>query len=116
MRSWDIGVSVQSRKCLRVTSMQNIKTATWLRRYVYERVFLSKGRPTPASLAVTQVVSLLWHGLDVGYLTMFASSIFYLEAGKVTIGQGEATATWPRSIFLRNICLFEIKPVLSLSL
>ena len=69
--------------------IQNIQTGAWLRHYVYDRVWLSHdGRPTFLSLAAAQVVSLIWHGLDVGYLVMFLSSILYLHAGKVRVEPG----------------------------
>jgi len=76
---------------------QNMKTAEWLRRYVYQRVFLGKGgAPTSLSMAATQVVSLVWHGLDVGYLTLFLSSILFFQAGKVSATRGAPRDRGPR--------------------
>jgi lysophospholipid acyltransferase len=56
----------------------NVNTGVFLRRYVYERV--GKGF---AGLAVTQVVSGLWHGLREGHMIFFFLTIFLFQGSKV---------------------------------
>lgn len=53
-----------------VPKFWNVNTGVFLRRYVYERV--GKGF---VGLAVTQLVSGLWHGLREGHMLFFAMSI-----------------------------------------
>lgn len=56
----------------------NTNTGVFLRRYVYERVgggFLG--------LAVTQLVSSVWHGLREGFVAFFVMSIFMFQASKL---------------------------------
>jgi lysophospholipid acyltransferase len=56
----------------------NVNTGLFLRRYVYERV--GKGF---VGLAVTQLVSGLWHGLREGHMLFFFMSIFLFQGSKV---------------------------------
>lgn len=55
----------------------NVNTGVFLRRYVYERV--GKGF---AGLAVTQLVSGLWHGLREGHMIFFFMTIFLFQGSK----------------------------------
>lgn len=57
----------------------NINTGKFLRRYVYERV-----GGGVVGLALTQVVSALWHGLREGFLAYFVMSIFLFQSSKGT--------------------------------
>ncbi|KAL4442125.1 hypothetical protein ABPG77_011386 [Micractinium sp. CCAP 211/92] len=60
----------------------NVCTGLWLRHYVYERLTPAGKRPTFATLAITQLISGIWHGLFPGYWLFFATSAVMFEAGK----------------------------------
>lgn len=70
----------------------NVCTGLWLRHYVYERLTPAGKRPTFGTLAATQLVSGVWHGLFPGYWFFFATTAVMFEAGK-TIYRYEQT--WP---------------------
>lgn len=55
----------------------NVNTGVFLRRYCYERMGTGF-----VSMAATQVISSLWHGLREGFLAFFTGTIFMFQSSK----------------------------------
>lgn len=71
-KTWIVAI-LQVETCYSIAQVPkywNVNTGVFLRRYVYERV----GRSL-LGLAVTQLVSGLWHGLREGHMIFFAMTI-----------------------------------------
>eukprot|EP00850_Spirogloea_muscicola_P006294 SM000029S10589 [mRNA] locus=s29:853943:857410:- [translate_table: standard] len=66
----------------KLPSYWNMKTAEWLRIYVYDRLNLWTGRPTFGTLLATQVVSAVWHGVYPGYYLFFVNCAVAQQASK----------------------------------
>eukprot|EP00850_Spirogloea_muscicola_P016580 SM000135S27024 [mRNA] locus=s135:274725:278243:- [translate_table: standard] len=66
----------------KLPSYWNMKTAEWLRIYVYDRLNLWVGRPTFGTLLATQVVSAVWHGVYPGYYLFFVNCAVAQQASK----------------------------------
>lgn len=55
----------------------NVNTGIFLRRYCYERMGAGF-----VSMAATQIVSSLWHGLREGFLAFFSGTILMFQSSK----------------------------------
>ncbi|KAL6071178.1 Lysophospholipid acyltransferase [Balamuthia mandrillaris] len=64
------------------TANWNIRTAVWLRYYVYLR-FSPSGKPDAFSTIATYTVSAFWHGFYPGYYYFFLTGAIITESGKV---------------------------------
>ncbi|ETV68238.1 hypothetical protein, variant 1 [Aphanomyces astaci] len=62
----------------------NIKVATWLHTYIYQRVGHKQGKPTFVSILSVFVASALWHGLLPGYYAFFIVAGLGVEVGRRT--------------------------------
>lgn len=60
----------------------NIQTGKWLRKYVYERLTPSGGKPTFITLLATQFVAAVWHGLYPGQILFFINTAIAIQVSR----------------------------------
>jgi len=65
-----------------VTTFWNMKTADWLKNYVYMRLTPAGKKPTLGATIATYSISAFWHGFYPGYYLFFLVSAIYTEYAK----------------------------------
>lgn len=65
-----------------ITMWWNIRTADWLKEYIYLRLAPEGQKPTLVATVTTYAVSAFWHGFYPGYYLFFLTTALYTEVAK----------------------------------